>query len=240
MRKISALIPARGGSKGVHKKNIKRLHGYPLISYSILACKMSRMIDRIIVSTDDEEIAKVSLEYGAEVPFLRPKELAQDTSTDREVIQHYFNEIGGEDVVYIRPTTPLRDPKVIDENIQIYFEDQVFRSTGIRSIHEFPESPHKMFQLDELGFCRGFFKDFNGIKNYTNLPRQMFPKAYQPNGYLDIVKKSTLMAGDTFGDDILPIITEFVIEVDSPFQFELLEYQLSSNGHLLLDELEND
>ena len=90
MRKISALIPARGGSKGVHKKNIKRLHGYPLISYSILACKMSRMIDRIIVSTDDEEIAKVSLEYGAEVPFLRPEELAQDDSTDREVIQHYL------------------------------------------------------------------------------------------------------------------------------------------------------
>ena len=114
MRQISALIPARGGSKGIHKKNIKLLHGHPLIAYSIIACKMSDMIGRIIVSTDDEEIAEVALKYGAEVPFMRPAELATDKSRDMEVIKHYFDVTGDADVAYIRPTTPLRDPKFID------------------------------------------------------------------------------------------------------------------------------
>jgi len=240
VRQISALIPARGGSKGIHKKNIKLLHGHPLIAYSIIACKMSDMIGRIIVSTDDEEIAEVALKYGAEVPFMRPAELATDKSRDMEVIKHYFDVTGDADVAYIRPTTPLRDPKFIDENIREYFHTKILCSTGVRSMHELPESPHKMFQIDKNGYCRGFFDDFDGIKNYTNLPRQIFPKAYQPNGYLDIVKRATLDVGDTFGDNILPIVTEFVIEVDTPFQFELLESQLNSKGHVLLGELKNE
>ena len=201
---------------------------------------MSDMIDRIIVSTDDEEIAEVALRYGAEVPFMRPPELATDKSRDIEVISHYFEITGESDVAYIRPTTPLRDPEVLDENIREYFHTKILSSTGIRSMHELPESPHKMFQLDKGGYCRGFFDHFNGIKNYTNLPRQVFPKAYQPNGYLDIVKKATLDSGDTFGDQILPIVTDFVIEVDTPFQFELLDHQLSSKGHILLDEIKNE
>lgn len=240
MKKISALIPARGGSKGVHKKNIKPLHGFPLIAYSIVACKMSEMIGRVIVSTDDEEIAEVALEYGAEVPFMRPASLATDTSKDYEVIQHYFDMTGEADVVYIRPTTPLRSPTFMDESIKEYYHTKILASSGIRSMHELPESPHKMFQLDKSGYCRGFFDDFNGVKNYTNLPRQIFPKAYQPNGYLDIIKKATLDGGDTFGDQILPILTDFVIEVDTPFQFNLLEHQLGSKGHVLLDKLKND
>lgn len=240
MKKISALIPARGGSKGIYKKNIKLLHGYPLIAYSIAACKMSNMIGRIIVSTDDEEIAEVALEYGAEVPFMRPANLATDKSRDKEVLEHYFGVTGDADVAYIRPTTPLRDPGVIDDNIREYFHTKILCSTGVRSMHELPESPHKMFQIDKKGYCRGFFDHFNGIKNYTNLPRQTFPKAYQPNGYLDIVNKATLDTGDTFGDNILPIVTDFVIEVDTPFQFELLESQLSSKGHILLGHLKNE
>ena len=240
MSKISALIPARGGSKGVPKKNIKLLQGYPLIAYSIMACKMSEMIGRVIVSTDDKEIAELSLKFGAEVPFMRPPELATDKSTDNDVINHYFEKTGDLEVAYIRPTTPLRDPSRIDQYLNTYFETQKGSSTGVRSVHELPESPYKMFQLDERGYCCGFFDDFTGIKNYTNLPRQIFPRAYQPNGYLDIVKKSTLSAGDAFGDEILPIITDFVIEVDTPFQFDLLEYQLNSKGHLLLDEIKNE
>ncbi len=240
MTKITALIPARGGSKGVYKKNIKPLHGHPLIAYSIVACRMSEMIDKIVVSTDDEEIAEVAVRYGAEVPFMRPASLAKDTSKDFEVIQHYFDMTKEAEIAYIRPTTPLRDPSFIDENLREYYHTKILRSTGVRSMHELPESPHKMFQLDKTGYCRGFFKEFDGIKNYTNLPRQIFPKAYQPNGYLDIVKNATLDNGDTFGDQILPIITDFVIEVDTPFQFELLENQLASRGHVLLDELKND
>ena len=238
MTRMNALIPARGGSKGVYKKNIKNLLGFPLIAYSIAACRLSKTIDRIIVSTDDKEIAEVTKRFGAEVPFLRPSEFAGDRSPDTDVLQHYFSMIeNSADVAYVRPTTPLRDPEVIDESIREYFHNNILRSTGIRSMHELPESPHKMFTLDSQGYCCGFFEDFNGIKNYTNLPRQIFPKAYQPNGYLDIVKKVTLMDGDEFGDMILPIVTDFVIEVDEQYQFDLLETQLLKDGHVLLDEL---
>ena len=240
MKKMNALIPARGGSKGVPKKNIKKLIDHPLLAYSISACKMAGSIGRVIVSTDSQEIADVALRYGAEVPFIRPPELATDDSKDIDVIEHYFEEVGGDEVAYIRPTTPLRLPKLIDYCIKDYYDNQQERCTGVRSMHELPESPHKMFMINDDGECCGFFPDFNGIKNYTNLPRQMFPKAYQPNGYLDIVKRSTLSGGDTFGDVILPIVTEEVIEVDTQYQFNQLEYQLRVRGHILLSGLNND
>ena len=240
MKKLTALIPARGGSKGVPKKNIKELINHPLLAYSIAVCKMAGSIERVIVSTDNQEIADVALKYGAEVPFMRPPELAKDDSRDIDVIEHYFEEVGGEEVAYVRPTTPLRIPRVIDYCIENYFNNQREYCTGVRSMHELPESPHKMFMINDDGECCGFFPDFNGIKNYTNLPRQMFPKAYQPNGYLDIVKKSTLSGGDTFGDIILPIVTEEVIEVDTQYQFNQLEDLLKVRGHVLLDGLNND
>ena len=240
MKKMNALIPARGGSKGVPKKNIKELIDHPLLAYSISACKMAGSIGRVIVSSDSQEIADVALKYGAEVPFIRPPELATDDSKDIDVIEHYFEEVGGEEVAYIRPTTPLRLPSVIDYCIENYYDNQQEHCTGVRSMHELPESPHKMFMINDDGECCGFFPDFNGIKNYTNLPRQMFPKAYQPNGYLDIVKKSTLSGGDTFGDIILPIVTEEVIEVDTQYQFNQLEDLLRVRGHILLSGLNND
>ena len=240
MKKLTALIPARGGSKGVPKKNIKELINHPLLAYSIAVCKMAGSIERVIVSTDNQEIADVALKYGAEVPFMRPPELAKDHSKDIDVIEHYFEEVGGEEVAYVRPTTPLRIPRVIDYCIENYFNNQREYCTGVRSMHELPESPHKMFMINDDGECCGFFPDFNGIKNYTNLPRQMFPKAYQPNGYLDIVKKSTRSGGDTFRDIILPIVTEEVIEVDTQYQFNQLEDLLKVRGHVLLDGLNND
>ncbi len=96
MKKMNALIPARGGSKGVPKKNIKELIDHPLLAYSISACRMAGSIERVIVSTDSQEIADVALRYGAEVPFIRPPELATDSSKDIDVIEHYFKELGGE------------------------------------------------------------------------------------------------------------------------------------------------
>ena len=235
--KISALIPARGGSKGVLKKNIKQLHGYPLIAYSIIACRMSNNIDRVIVSTDDKEIANIAFKYSAEVPFLRPTEYASDSATDIDVIKHYFGEVGGSEVAYIRPTTPLRDPDKLDAYIQTYFEEQKSKATGVRSMHMLPESPYKMLKISKSGKCTGFFRGYKGNKNYTNLPRQVFPPAYQPNGYIDIVKKATILDGTTFGNRVLPIITDFVLEVDTQDQFDLLQYKLNSNDHVLLEEL---
>ena len=93
MPKITALIPARGGSKGVPRKNIKLLNGHPLIAYSIIACRLSKNIGRIIVSTEDKEIASISINHGAEVPFMRPPDLSRDESTDQDVLEHFFDQI---------------------------------------------------------------------------------------------------------------------------------------------------
>ena len=119
--KVSALIPARGGSKGVPRKNIKILEGHPLIAYSIAACYLSEYIDNIYVSTEDAEIAAIAEQYDAQVPFIRPQEYATDDSTDQEVIWHFFQNIKVDELVFIRPTTPLRDPASLDNAIKQYF-----------------------------------------------------------------------------------------------------------------------
>ena len=234
--KLTAVIPARGGSKGVPRKNIKLLHNHPLISYSIMVCEMSDLIDKVVVSTDDDEIAEVAESYGAEI-LKRPDEYAQDNSTDWQVINHFFQSYEVNDVVYLRPTTPLRNPDNMDECIEFYFENRD-RMSGLRSMHELPECPYKVFKLDDQGYCEGFFEDFNGIKDYTNLPRQNFPKAYQPNGYIDIAKRETVESGKSaFATTILPYISEFVTEVDAEYEFDLLTYQLDIHGNTLLENL---
>tara|TARA_R110000824_G_scaffold101386_6_gene240877 strand:- start:11229 stop:11966 length:738 start_codon:yes stop_codon:yes gene_type:complete len=232
---IIAFIPARGGSKGVPRKNIKNLGGHPLIAYSIAACKMSKYIDDVYVSTEDLEIAKIAEKYGAKIPFIRPVEYAADDSTDHDVLNHFFKHVSAKELVFIRPTTPLRDPEYIDVIIERYFENKR-KLTSVRSVHEMPESPYKFVKI-ENGFCKGFFKDYKGNKDYTNLPRQNFPKAYQPNGYADIVKRSIVESGVSFGGKVMAHITEFMTEVDVPYQFELLEREIEINGHKLLDYL---
>ena len=235
---ITALIPARGGSKGVPRKNIKNLGGHPLIAYSIAACKLSKYIDNVYVSTEDLEIAKVAEEYGAKIPFIRPAEYAADGSTDYDVLNHFFKNIDAKELVLIRPTTPLRNPEYIDDVIENYFENKR-KLTSIRSVHEMPESPYNFVKI-ENGFCKGFFKDYKGNKDYTNLPRQNFPKAYQPNGYADIVKRSVVDSGASFGGKIMAHVTEFMTEIDIPYQFELLEREVTINGHKLLDYLDEN
>ena len=238
MRKIAALIPARGGSKGVPKKNIKDLMGHSLIGYSIEACLSCEPISDVYVSTDDEEIAEVAKQYGAIVPFIRPSEYSQDSSTDNQVLVHFFDNIRVDQVAFIRPTTPLRDIERVSGCIE-YFWENYNKCTSVRSMHELPESPYKMYRLDNSGYCAGFFDSFGGEKNYSNLPRQVFPKAYHPNGYIDIVKKGQVKTLNTFGDKILPYITEFSIEVDTQDQFDLLELELLKNGNSLLDSMNN-
>ncbi len=238
MAGITALIPARGGSKGVPRKNIAKVVGFPLIAYSIAACKMSKRIDRIVVSTDSDEIAREAIKYGAEVPFMRPARYATDTSTDFDVINHFltkqgYYEGGGEEecIAFIRPTTPIRDPKKIDDYIDLYQNSAEYaESTAARSAHELPESPYKCLKLGQKYF-KGFFEDFNGNKNYTNLPRQVFPKAYQPNGYIDLVKPETLSAhGQAFGSKVFPLVTDYTLEIDTGYQLDTIQAMMRSGS----------
>ena len=220
---ITAIIPARGGSKGIPNKNIKLLNGKPLIAYSIDACKKSKNINRIIVSTEDKEIAKIAESYGAEIPFLRPKKYSTDTSTDNGFLKHFFEHINVDEVALIRPTTPLRKSKIIDNIIKTYFSHKN-NITGLRSMH-ITETPYKLFKLTDNNICTRFFDTFNNISNYSNLPRQSFPKTYDPNGYVDIVKKSTLYTGNIYGEKLYGYITNHITDIDNIEDFLYAEYQ---------------
>jgi N-acylneuraminate cytidylyltransferase len=241
--KIFAIIPARGGSKGVPKKNIRPLADYPLIAYSIAAAKLCSGIDRIVVSTDSEEIAELSQKYGAEVPFMRPAALAGDLSPDRGFVMHALerfekNEGAVPDYfVHLRPTTPLRDPRLVDEAIVAVMSNP--EATSLRSGHEAAESPLKWFMRDE----RGYFYSSNpdGVRpGYSNMPRQMFPKVYIPDGYVDILRTSFVLSSDDIhGRHIMGYVSPICLEIDTMEDFEFLEFQLAKKGHPLLEFLKS-
>jgi CMP-N-acetylneuraminic acid synthetase len=235
-----AIIPARGGSKGVPGKNIKLLAGYPLIAYSIAACKLSKKIDRVVISTDSSEIADISRHYGAEIPFMRPPEISQDRSTDLEFILHaldWFKDSEQEEpeyLVHIRPTTPLREPDLIDDAIDKILADPA--SSGLRSVHEITESPYKMFGIED-GYLAGLYPD-DPRPEYYNLPRQNFPPVYKPNGYVDIIKRRTVRNGASLhGSKMLAFITQTAVEVDSPEEFQYLEFEITKKKYQIYEYL---
>ena len=195
-KKIIALIPARGGSKSIPKKNIIDLGGYPLIAYSIAAAKLSKFISRVIVSTDSEEIVKISKSYGAEVPFMRPKKISGDRALDIEFFMHALEWLEKNEgyvpdlIVHLRPITPARESNLIDKAILKMIKDK--KATALRSAHSACYNGYKTFRK-EKEYIHFFGKeDFKGNEEYYNYPRQSLPATYNPNGYVDIVLPKTL------------------------------------------------
>lgn len=222
---MKALILARGGSKGVPGKNIKLLNNKPLISYPIEAALNTKHISEIYVSTDSDEIAEISKNYGAKI-IKRPKELASDTSLDIDSFKHAVEVLNDyEDIVQLRATTPLVNPEVLDQAIEYFTSNQEY-ATSLRSAHEFSESVFKFFKKDDK-YWNGFFPNLKG--EYYNLPRQAFEPCYLPNGYVDILRPKVFMNLNTFhGDKMLSFITERVIEVDTIEDFKLLELRVKN------------
>ncbi len=149
-KKVLCIIPARGGSKGIPRKNIIEIDGKPLVAYSIECAKESRYIDSVVVSTDDEEIAAVSKAWGAEVPFLRPKELAHDTSKTIEAVLFTVDELQKRTCIFdilvlLQPTQPLRTAVQVDEAIRLFMEKQ----EDVVSLSAVSEHPILMRKLDE-------------------------------------------------------------------------------------------
>ncbi|MFN4276626.1 MAG: acylneuraminate cytidylyltransferase family protein [Ferrovibrio sp.] len=240
--KTYAIIPARGGSKGVPGKNIKPLGGFPLIAYSVLA-GLHAGYDKVFVSTDDQGIADIAAKFGAEVPFLRPAEMAGDRAPDRAYIQHaldFWRDKGAEPdaLAILRPTTPLRDPAILREATALLAARP--DATGLRSVHPLPEPPQKMMGLED-GWLTGLFPH-DPRPEYYNLPRQAFPAAYQPNGYVDIVTTAHIRAtppdAGIFGPKVLGQPTPVSVEVDTIEEFELLEYQIGRRRPVILDYLQ--
>src|SRR5512133_2907450 len=152
MTEIFALIPARGGSKGIPRKNIRNFAGYPLIAWSIAAAKQSELVTRVIVSTDDEERAAVPRECGAEAPFLSPAELAQDKTTDLPVFEHALEWLEKNEsyrpaiMIQLRPTSPIRPKGMLDHAIRILLEHE--DADCVRGVVPAGQNPFKMWRFD--------------------------------------------------------------------------------------------
>ena len=236
-----AIIPARCGSKGVPGKNIKLLGSIPLFAYSIIAAKMMPSVSRVIVSTDSSEYGEIAIEYGAEVPFLRPKEISVDSSTDLDLFLHalnWFNEYENfipEYFLHLRPTTPLRDPIIMEEAVKMFYIN-INVATSLRSGHIAPESPYKWFLKDENNYFKGLREDLTPEK--VNLPRQSFPSVYIPDGYIDILKSSVILeTGTLHGDKMLVFESPFCVEVDTKDDFDYLEFQIKKEGSTIINHI---
>lgn len=188
-RKILAIIPARSGSKSVKNKNIKEIAGKPMIAYSIEHAQKSRYINRIIVSTDSEEYAKIAREYGAETPFIRPSEFATDTSLDIEVFEHALNWLDENEkyvpdiVVQLRPTYPIRNVEDIDKMIEMMIDDSEIDC--VRTLAPATEVAHKMWYMGDNGRIRPIMTD---IPEAYNMARQMLPRILYQNGNVDVIR----------------------------------------------------
>ena len=236
MNNTIAIIPARLGSKSITDKNIKLLSGHPLIAYSIAVAKLSKKIGRVIVSTNSREYADIAKQYGAEAPFIRPDEFSTDTATDKDLLVHAMNWLEENEGstpeywVHLRPTTPLRDVEVVDNDINEIMQNK--SATSLRSGHKAPESPLKWLVKDNH-----YFKGLVSGEDY-NLPKEAFEQVYIPDGFVDIVKSSFVMNNkEIHGDKMIGFESPVCTEVDSIEEFDYIQYQLDKNGSELFDYL---
>ena len=216
---ILAVIPARGGSQGIPRKNLRSLAGRPLVAWSIAAAQQARLVGRIITSTDDEEIASVARSYGSEVPFIRPAGLAQNDTRDLPVFQHaiewleknegYVPEI----VVQLRPTSPLRPPLLVDQAIEALLSDE--SADSVRSVTPPSQNPFKMWTITDNTLEPLLASD---LQEPYNAPRQSLPPTYWQTGHIDVFRTRTLRQKLSLtGDRILPVLVDssYGLDIDT-------------------------
>jgi len=238
---VLAVIPARGGSKTIPRKNIKDFAGFPLIAYSIAAGLQSEMVTRVIVSTDDEEIAEVSRHYGAEVPFIRPAAHAQDQTPDLPVFEHALTWLAEQEgyqpeiVVQLRPTSPLRRMWHIDGAVQALIQHP--QADSVRTVVVPFQNPFKMWTIAEDGLMQPLLK--TSYEEPYNMPRQALPDVYWQTGYVDAAWSRTILEKKSMtGKNILPLVIHpgDWVDLDSPEDWQRAE-QLIMNHDLSMDDL---
>lgn len=229
--KTLAIIPARGGSKGIPMKNIRTLCGRPLVAWTIAEAKKSKLLDRYIVSTDSEKIAEIAKRYGAEVPFLRPARISKDKSTDIEFILHALDFLKKKEgyepdiVLRLAPTSPLRTAAHIDEGIRLIVDNPEMDSA--RAITSAPHHPYKVWKLSaDRRFIEPLIPDsVTQIKHPYDQPRQIMPQSYI-HGFLDLTRTTTIrkygnVAGKKIGYFLVP--EKLFIDIDNLIDFKIAE-----------------
>jgi len=235
MKNILTIIPARSGSKGIPNKNIRKLNDKPLLAWSIEQAQQTEYYKnmKIIVSTDSEKYKEIALKWGAEVPFLRPKELSKYLSTDYEFINHALNwlkenkKYTPDIILQLRPTSPYRKIEDINKCLKIFIEN-INDFDSLRTVVPFEKSPYKMYTVDGT-YLKPLFNQVNSIKEPFNQCRQKLPQAYLHNGYIDIYKTSVIKNGILSGKKIYPYIMSKndTIDIDTEEDWKKAELFLS-------------
>jgi CMP-N,N'-diacetyllegionaminic acid synthase len=229
---VLALVPARGGSKVVPRKNVRVLGGKPLIVWTIKQALAATSVDRVVVSTDDPEIAAVAKQHGAEVPFMRPAELAADDTPDLPVFLHALDELAAagyrpELAAWLRPTAPLRDVVDIDAAVAL------LQATGADCVRSICREDHHPFWSKRLEGDR-LLPFVEGVRDADFPQRQLLPPAYRLNGAVDVARCASVhgAAGTLFDGDVRGYVMPAArsVDIDSELDFEVAEL-LITRGH---------
>lgn len=229
--KILGVITARGGSKGVPGKNIKPLLGKPLIAYTIEAAKNSGVFDRLILSTDDPKIAEVARQYGCEVPFLRPAELAQDKTPHLPVMQHAIQWLKDNQqyqpdyITILQPTSPLRQPFHIQEAVALALQTDADSVVGVTEVPGH-HNPMWTLKMDDRGAVKLFVTGEPMRKRITR--RQDLPKVFTTNGAIYLFKTDLLFDAtepNMYGDKVFayPMADQYNASIDTLEDWDLTE-----------------
>jgi N-acylneuraminate cytidylyltransferase len=233
---VLALIPARGGSKSIPRKNFRPFAGHPLIAYSIAAGLQSDLVGRVIVSTDDEEIAAVARQYGAETPFLRPAELAQDQTTDFPVFTHALDWLQEHEsyqpdiIVQLRPTSPVRPVGCVDQAVQLLLDHP--EADSVRGVVPSGQNPHKMWRIGEDGRMLPLL-EVPGIAEPYNAPRQALPPTFWQTGHIDAIRLATITQKNSLsGDVVWPLMIEprYTVDIDNLNDWLRAEWLVAHGG----------
>jgi len=231
---VLAVVPARGGSKSIPRKNLGLFAGHPLIAYSIAAGLQASSVSRVLVSTDDEEIAEVARRYGAELPFMRPADLAQDDTPDLPVFEHILRELDqGENyrpeiVLQLRPTSPVRPHDCVDRAVEILRAHP--EADSVRGVVPAGQNPYKMWRLPP---GKAMVPLLGEIPEAYNLPRQALPPTYWQTGHVDAIRTSTITLGHSMtGQAIWPLVldAEYLVDIDTPRDWLRAEWLVLHSG----------
>lgn len=226
--KVLAIIGARSGSKSIPHKNIRLLGKKPLMAWAIESAKKSKLVDRVVVSTDSSEYAKIARKYGAETPFLRPAKISQDKSTDMEYLSHavkWLEEKEGwkpDIILRLMPTAPFCKPETIDECIHLLIKSP--KADSVRTIALASHHPFKMWRADGEFLKPAFIKDITGFETSPNHPRQLFPRMYVHSDPI-VIRYEALMKGGHLGlkTKYIKISSEDAVDIDNEIDFLVAE-----------------
>jgi CMP-N-acetylneuraminic acid synthetase len=234
--RVLAVVPARGGSKGIPRKNLQLLGGKPLVAHAVEVGRAAARVSRVVCSTDDPDIAGAARAAGAEVPFLRPAELALDSSEDWPVFMHVLAWLDHEDnwrpdlVVNLRPTSPLRRPSHVDSAIQLLLDTG---ADSVKAVCLARQHPHKMWLRQGDGTIEPYLKTAFRLARGPDVPRAELDDVYWQNGVVDVTRREVILEqGVLIGRRVAGLVTESAdsIDIDTRLDLQLAELLLAQRA----------